>query len=591
MIKKTLSSLVLIFLLLGCTKDNPDMVSLNVSISPDDSGTINAVSGDFIQGTQIQLTATPSEGYIFERWRGDLETTQNPLEASLDGDLNMVAEFVIPDEDGDGVPDKSDECPNTTVGASTDEKGCSESQKDSDNDGIDDAIDQCPETPENIEVDEQGCADSQKDSDGDGVTDDLDQCPDTGEGKEVDEKGCSLSAKTYIPDDELERFLIENGFDDEYDDYALTENIRKVETLHVDGSGLNGYDIDDLTGLQDFDGLRLLTASFTGFEHLEIDGLESLERLTFNYGTSIQDLTVSNNPKLTSIGCDRAGFGDFKITQNPSMESFAVGVRCNFKSLSIYDDGTKSISVGGDMNIRESLFVKNLPRLERIIIGTGNIGNINASEGLPALAEVNSSPQATIGDMTLNSPNLKKLSLMRYEGWLNISDYPLLEDLVLRFINPEASFDVSQNLELKTLRLIGSMEELNISNNPKLTSLDLNLPELKSLNISAAPLLEYLGFSTQVDELDISQNPLLKEIFVIGNMSTIDLTAALLLERLSIGGDGWVELDVSPCPVLQTLGLSGTPNLYCIQVLEEQLANIPSSWYKQSHQSFSLDCN
>lgn len=180
---------------------------------------------------------------------------------------------------------------------------------------------------------------------------------------------------------------------------------------------------------------------------------------------------------------------------------------------------------------------------------------------------------------------------MKYEGGLNISDYPLLEDLVLRFINPETSFDVSQNLELKTLRLIGLMEELNISNNTKLTNLDLNLPELKSINTSAAPLLEYLGFSTQVDELDISQNPLLKELSAFGNMSTIDLTTAPLLERLWIGGEGWVELDVSSSPVLQSFISSGAPNLYCIQASEEQLANIPPTWNIETHQSYSLDCN
>jgi len=294
--KKTSSILILMFVLFGCTKDGPEMVSLTVSVTPDRAGTTDVVSGDFNMGTKIQLRAIPSEGYVFERWGGDLQVTQNPFEVSMDGDLNIVAEFVVPDEDEDGVPDVSDECPNTPNGAPIDEKGCSENQKDSDNDGISDDIDQCPETPENEEVDEQGCADSQKDSDGDGVTDDVDQCPNTEEGKEVDEIGCPLSAKTYIPDDELERFLIDNGYDDEYDDYALTENIRKVETnLHVDGSGLNGYDIDDFTGLHDFDGLTLISMSFAGGENIEIDGLESLERVELRYGTSFQNITVSDN--------------------------------------------------------------------------------------------------------------------------------------------------------------------------------------------------------------------------------------------------------------------------------------------------------
>jgi hypothetical protein len=590
--KKTLPFLILMFVVLGCTKDSPNMVSLTVSITPNGAGTTDVVSGDFNMGAKIRLRAIPAEGYVFAGWGGDLQVTQNPMEVSMDSDLNVVAEFIVPDEDEDGIPDVSDECPNTPNGASTDEKGCSENQKDSDSDGISDDIDQCPETPENEEVDEQGCADSQKDGDGDGVTDDVDQCPDTEEGKEVDENGCPLAAKTYIPDDELERFLIDNGYDDVYDDYALTENIRKVETtLHVDGSGLNGYDIDDFTGLHDFDGLTLISMSFASSENIEIDGLESLETLMLRYGTSFQNITVSNNPRLTAIYCDRAGFGNFVVTQNPAMESFGVGVRCSFDSLSIYDDGTKSISGGTDMNISETLLVKNLPRLERIILGAATIQNITATEGLPALSEVSGTPQTSIGGMTLNSPNLKKLSLWRYEGWLNISDYPLLEYLTLRFVHVETDFDVSQNMELKTIYILGlSMEELDFSNNTKLTNLRLQA-DLKRINITKAPLLEYFFISSPLDGLDISQNPLLKSLQGPIKMPVIDLSTAPLLETLSVDGAELVSLDVSPCPLLQRFRLSSSPNLQCIQVSEEQLANIPPKWYIESHQSFSLDCN
>ena len=88
------------------------------------------------------------------------------------------------DSDGDGVPDRTDACPDTPKGATVDAKGC---PMDSDGDGVWDGIDRCPDTPKGATVDATGCP---MDSDGDGVWDGLDRCPDTPKGVIVDAKGC-----------------------------------------------------------------------------------------------------------------------------------------------------------------------------------------------------------------------------------------------------------------------------------------------------------------------------------------------------------------------------------------------------------------
>lgn len=98
------------------------------------------------------------------------------------------------DSDGDGVPDKIDDCPGTPEAAwgMVDEKGC---PIDSDGDGVPNYIDQCPDTPEAAwgKVDANGCP---LDSDGDGIPDYLDQCPETpAEAKGmVDANGCPLDS-------------------------------------------------------------------------------------------------------------------------------------------------------------------------------------------------------------------------------------------------------------------------------------------------------------------------------------------------------------------------------------------------------------
>lgn len=88
------------------------------------------------------------------------------------------------DEDGDGVPDRADRCPNTPRGAKVDADGC---PKDSDGDGVWDGIDECPGTPKGARVDSRGCP---KDSDEDGVYDGIDECPGTPQGCQVDARGC-----------------------------------------------------------------------------------------------------------------------------------------------------------------------------------------------------------------------------------------------------------------------------------------------------------------------------------------------------------------------------------------------------------------
>lgn len=90
------------------------------------------------------------------------------------------------DFDGDGVPDRLDKCPDTPAGARVDARGC---ELDSDGDGVADSRDQCPGTPAGAAVDELGC---ELDSDNDGVVDSRDRCPGTAEGTPVDNTGCEL---------------------------------------------------------------------------------------------------------------------------------------------------------------------------------------------------------------------------------------------------------------------------------------------------------------------------------------------------------------------------------------------------------------
>ncbi|NIA12478.1 MAG: hypothetical protein GWP08_00250 [Nitrospiraceae bacterium] len=48
----------------------------------------------YSQGTEVTLTATPAEGWVFDRWEGDVTATDNPVVVTMDADKRATAVFL-----------------------------------------------------------------------------------------------------------------------------------------------------------------------------------------------------------------------------------------------------------------------------------------------------------------------------------------------------------------------------------------------------------------------------------------------------------------------------------------------------------------
>jgi len=153
-----------------------------------DAITIYAVQiGNSGKGRQLlqQVVAAGGEGYV----KSDVDLMSSGAMAAFVTDV-----FLYPDDDGDGVRNALDKCPDTPEGVKVDSDGC---PIDSDGDGVPDYLDKCPGTPKGTKVDAKGCP---LDSDGDGVPDTRDLCPGTPKGMEVDANGCPDTDGDGVPD-------------------------------------------------------------------------------------------------------------------------------------------------------------------------------------------------------------------------------------------------------------------------------------------------------------------------------------------------------------------------------------------------------
>jgi len=65
----------------------------DVVLSAGNGGSINHAGGRIAEGTELSLTATPNEGYHFEKWSD--ESTENPRTIIVNEDLTLSAEFGV----------------------------------------------------------------------------------------------------------------------------------------------------------------------------------------------------------------------------------------------------------------------------------------------------------------------------------------------------------------------------------------------------------------------------------------------------------------------------------------------------------------
>ena len=104
---------------------------------------------------------------------------------------------------------------------------------------------------------------------------------------------CLTMPFTYVPDDNFEQALIDQGYDDVLDNSVLTSNINNLQELHIIDEG-----ISDLTGIENFTELEYL---YCGDNLLNtIDVTNNLNLKVFHaWNNQLTFIDLSNNTMLT----------------------------------------------------------------------------------------------------------------------------------------------------------------------------------------------------------------------------------------------------------------------------------------------------
>ena len=100
---KKLIPLLLVLFILSCSEDTPlpleNTHTLITSASPPEGGSISPATGEHNEGVYSDVTAAPSNSYIFVGWTSGGIVTENTLYPSttviMDNDYEVTANFEI----------------------------------------------------------------------------------------------------------------------------------------------------------------------------------------------------------------------------------------------------------------------------------------------------------------------------------------------------------------------------------------------------------------------------------------------------------------------------------------------------------------
>ncbi|WP_111683809.1 T9SS type A sorting domain-containing protein [Winogradskyella tangerina] len=393
--------------------------------------------------------------------------------------------------------------------------------------------------------------------------------------------GVCVDIYTYVPDDNFEQALIDLGYDDILDNLVLTAIINTLVDLDISGAA-----ITSLEGIEDFVALEILNCSNNNIEDAEFSN--NLALLDLNIANNaLETFDISTNVAITDLDCS----GNLLTNLDVSLNSNLTSLNCASNNLVNLDISSNLMlaTLNCEMNQIEFLDITSNTALSGLFCSNNNLFALNLNNG----------NNASITDFDgTNNPNLFCIAVddvafaNAAAGWqkdaaatynTNCGTYVPDDNFEQALINlgidsdgtlnnfvPTADVAVVTILDVSSLSIedltgiqdFVALQDLNCSNN-----------SLSTLNLSANVTLEILDCSmNQIEALELTSNTALTSLLVGNNA----------LNSLNIENGNNANLVVFNSTV--------NPNLFCINVDDAIVANIPASWQKDDFTTYNGDC-
>jgi surface protein len=77
----------------SCSTENTPVYTLTTNVSPVEAGSVSPNQGEYDKGTEVQVSASANEHWVFTGWGGDYSGSTNPATIMMDDDKSLSALF------------------------------------------------------------------------------------------------------------------------------------------------------------------------------------------------------------------------------------------------------------------------------------------------------------------------------------------------------------------------------------------------------------------------------------------------------------------------------------------------------------------
>ena len=279
---------------------------------------------------------------------------------------------------------------------------------------------------------------------------------------------------TYIPDENLENYLIEIGKDEVIDGYVTNSQASSITEVTIEAE--DNWEIGSSIGFWDFDErFSNRISNLAG-----IEAFPNLERINL-MGQNLDSINISKNPKLKIFGANFNTFKKLDTSNNPELEWLSI-----------------------DSNeVTPTLDFSNNPKITMLSTPMCSIEGFVGEGGHYDIS---------------NMPDLIFLDL--YDNRLtsvDISNNTKLEEIRINMGNSISTIDFSNNIFLQTIlaNSSGLEGELDVSNLTELEVLNVAYNNISAVNFSNNTKLKYLEINgNQIEgKIDVSNCTNLLEFY------------------------------------------------------------------------------